>query len=430
MKDLYKVLVLIFYVLSVGEGSNPLFRVIYAEIKPYIFHDSHGQLQGMLPEIFNLTNFFCSNFMQTHNYTSLAEFSAYTNYSSLIGRSLIEEPYGSGIMHEITEESAFWFPYLEGIEPAYLSHFQAKKLIPRQLFLIDRIAVIMPQRTISLNAKFSLGLKNCGSVAFMLFLLAISFSILVLIFERYQQKNRENYLILGFFEYCWLTIVTFVTVGYGDIYPRSVAGKFVSSVWMIVSVVIVAVITATITDTIVSGGKATLNGKRVAVLDHSNEERILRQSYNCTILPKDSILEVVESVRKNEADVGVIIAEIASWYKQAIQGDGDHNPLAVVHMIPVHIPVNMLFNHNKDTKELFHCMKEYWNEIVVFTHGEYTKEMVTETLAFENMHQMLHSPFYITLIAIAIFLFIFIMVCDFAKCLNVHFLDRCRNYKL
>ena len=134
MKDFYTVLVVIFYVLNVGEGSYPLFRVIYAEIKPYIFHDSHGELKGMLPEIFNLTNFFCSNFMQTHNYTSLAEFSAHTNYSSLIGRSLMQQPYGSGIMREITEESAFWFPYLESIEPAYLSHFQAKKLMPRQLF--------------------------------------------------------------------------------------------------------------------------------------------------------------------------------------------------------------------------------------------------------------------------------------------------------
>ena len=138
----------------------------------------------------------------------------------------------------------------------------------------------------------------------------------------------------------------------------------------------------------------------------------------------------MQSVRNNEVDAGVIIAEIASWYKQAMQGDKDHNPLAIVHMIPVHIPVNMLFNHNKDTTELFRCMKEYWNEIVVFTHGEYTKELVTETLAFENMHQMLHSPFYITLIAIATFLIIFILVCDFAKCLNVYFLDRSRNYKL
>ena len=71
----------------------------------------------------------------------------------------------------------------------------------------------------------------------------------------------------------WWAIQTVTTVGYGDVTPRSVAGRLVASLVMLEAIALVAVVTAAITSTFVARAAhlqdATANRERA-----NQEERI------------------------------------------------------------------------------------------------------------------------------------------------------------
>ena len=64
----------------------------------------------------------------------------------------------------------------------------------------------------------------------------------------------------------WWAVQTITTVGYGDIVPRSTAGRFVASVVMLVGIGFLTVITASITSTFIETTRRRLEGNTTAAL--------------------------------------------------------------------------------------------------------------------------------------------------------------------
>jgi voltage-gated potassium channel len=64
----------------------------------------------------------------------------------------------------------------------------------------------------------------------------------------------------------WWAVQTITTVGYGDIVPKSTAGRFVASVVMLVGIGFLTVITASITSTFIETTRRRLEGNTAAAL--------------------------------------------------------------------------------------------------------------------------------------------------------------------
>ncbi len=117
-------------------------------------------------------------------------------------------------------------------------------------------------------------------------------------FERKEEEHLPQKYIQGIASGMWFAIVTFTTVGYGDIAPKTGAGRFLSAIWMIVAMVTASSLTAGIATafTLFSlrqpeiDTPADLDGKRVAVLEGSTGERFARR-YGARLVPVPSIAE-------------------------------------------------------------------------------------------------------------------------------------------
>jgi voltage-gated potassium channel len=77
-------------------------------------------------------------------------------------------------------------------------------------------------------------MKN--QVRFLAFLLLVSFVTTTWVFWYFEQG--ENPRIEGFFDVFWWWVVTSTTVGYGDVFPITVAGRFAGMVAIIVGIYI------------------------------------------------------------------------------------------------------------------------------------------------------------------------------------------------
>jgi hypothetical protein len=81
---------------------------------------------------------------------------------------------------------------------------------------------------------FTLAAEALPVLVFMLFAIALVFSVLIYLAER---DNLIDSLPMA----AWLSLVTMTTVGYGDMYPQTNAGRFITGVLIVITVLYMAV---------------------------------------------------------------------------------------------------------------------------------------------------------------------------------------------
>ena len=153
-------------------------------------------------------------------------------------------------------------------------------------------------------------------------LLVIVFSAhLLWFFER--EKNPEMFpqeYLKGIWEACWWSVVTVVTVGYGDKAPIGVAGRVIATIWMFTGVLLVSYFTASVSSALTVQqlessiqGPESLNGKKVATVKGSTAAKYLANRPIKTI-EYELVNDAFESLEESQVDAVVYDAPVLQNY--------------------------------------------------------------------------------------------------------------------
>ena len=146
----------------------------------------------------------------------------------------------------------FFFSPMAIVDLLAILPFYIPFLLPIDLRILRLIRLLRLFRLFKMN-RYTSGLSSIGNVLkkksdqlvssiFVVFLLMIISSVIMYYFENPVQPDVFSNAFSGL----WWAISTFTTVGYGDIYPLTVAGKIFSAIIALLGIGLVAVPTGII----------------------------------------------------------------------------------------------------------------------------------------------------------------------------------------
>lgn len=124
-----------------------------------------------------------------------------------------------------------------------------------------------------------------GDLVYWLSVLVLAIVVMAHIFWLLERNRNPDFpagYLKGVWEAIWYTVVTLVTVGYGDRTTKSVLGRLFAMAWMFTSLLIVANFTANLTSQLtvsrfegIVRGPEDLPGKRIATVEGSTAAKYL-----------------------------------------------------------------------------------------------------------------------------------------------------------
>jgi ABC-type amino acid transport substrate-binding protein len=145
---------------------------------------------------------------------------------------------------------------------------------------------------------------------------------LIWFFER--DRNPEMFpkeYPRGIGEACWWSVVTVVTVGYGDKAPIGVGGRIIATIWMFTGVLLVSYFTASVSSALTVQqletsiqGIEDLNGKRVATVEGSTAADYLTNRPTVKKVEYELVEEAFKSLEEDRVDAVVYDAPVLKNY--------------------------------------------------------------------------------------------------------------------
>ncbi|MDJ0635279.1 MAG: transporter substrate-binding domain-containing protein [Xenococcaceae cyanobacterium MO_188.B29] len=140
-------------------------------------------------------------------------------------------------------------------------------------------------------------------------------------FER--EKNPEMFpqeYLAGIWEACWWSVVTVVTVGYGDKAPIGVIGRIIATIWMFTGVLLISYFTASVSSALTVQqlessiqGPESLNGKKVATVKGSTAAKYLA-TRPIKKIEFELVEDAFESLEESQVDAVVYDAPVLQNY--------------------------------------------------------------------------------------------------------------------
>lgn len=127
--------------------------------------------------------------------------------------------------------------------------------------------------------------------------------------------------LYGIMNGMWFALVTMTTVGYGDKAPRTPVGRFISSIWMLVAVILMSSITAAVTASLTLSGMPTtditgpldLQKRSVAIIAGSTGVEAAKEYHAKPVFASD-LKEAFEKLISREADAVMFDRTMLKYY--------------------------------------------------------------------------------------------------------------------
>ena len=213
--------------------SEQRINVLYAGIKPFIFKNERGEVDGIIPKQIDtiLKRYIPKS--EIYNVTFADEFSI-TELNSMFGKnktikdilSKVNPSKHTASVHGLDKLNLFICPYFTGDKEIMNQNLIFRNPADVKLVQTNQIAKIMRREHIHLISKLLHGLKY--NIIFILVnaMLIASIAIILSFCDNYH--NFLNGIPCSrFLSYFWFLVVTCTTVGYGDVVPITRLGKII-----------------------------------------------------------------------------------------------------------------------------------------------------------------------------------------------------------
>ncbi|XP_012558192.2 uncharacterized protein LOC105845232 isoform X1 [Hydra vulgaris] len=308
-------------------------QVFFWPIKPFIFYESDGNLDGILPFMYKRLQELCCPSIDLVQYHLINK----TFDQNKFYKSLEKEKNANKELQNYTGKNGIWFPILIKADENILKSRNVK-----QGFFIysPNIGVIVNKNKITVSRKILEAIKKSLPIASHAIGFILLFSLLVWLVESLKNNDFSKFFIQGFGTSLWWSFVTFATVGYGDIVPKSFLGRAFSVLWMITGIILVSGLTGMFSSIITTNSFLSIQNEEIAVLNNSIELVIAQKNFNVTAKRVYyTYNDVFSDVNDNKVDYGVINIDVLlnMEYKK------DYSNVVLVQLLDALSPIVIVF---------------------------------------------------------------------------------------
>lgn len=280
------------------QGSEDVLKVGYAGSAPFIMHD--GKEEGIVIDIWKEIAF------GINRKYDLIEFKSVTE-----GMKAIDDKKVDVLIGPITINSS----------RAALVNFS-------QPYYNTELAILAPvvETTFWGKVKPFLSTTFIYAVIGLLIILTIVGFLFWAVEGRKYPDDYGQGVIKGTASGVWLAVVTMTTVGYGDLAPRSAAGRFLLGSWMVISLILATSFVAGIATTF---SQTSSDDLTITSLNHLKDKKVAVPNYK----------KIIEKIRDSEG-TPVPIEDVSDGYKMLLDKKVDA-------LIYDEIPLKYIFEDDK-----------------------------------------------------------------------------------
>ncbi|WP_144054256.1 transporter substrate-binding domain-containing protein [Pleurocapsa sp. PCC 7319] len=158
------------------------------------------------------------------------------------------------------------------------------------------------------------------TIVVLLIVIVISAHLLWFFERKHNPEMFPQEYLKGIWEACWWSVVTVVTVGYGDKAPIGIAGRIIATVWMFTGVLLVSYFTASVSSALTVQqlettiqGLEDLTGKTVATVKGSTAAEYLANR-PIKKIEYELVEEAFQSLEKSQVDAVVYDSPVLQNY--------------------------------------------------------------------------------------------------------------------
>ncbi len=192
-------------------------------------------------------------------------------------------------------------------------------------YIHNSVGIVVPEQV---RVSFFAMLKGYFEALFgvtivSIIVVMILFSVLMWFVER--KKNSSMYPsspLKGIGDSIWNCLVTFAAVGYGDIVPKTVFGRIIMSMWILLSLFLVSVFVASITSELTYiktnmdklANLSQLYDRKVAVIKGDEDALLVADRYHVRPVLVSNLNELIDYVAKQKVLAGFAHIYVLAMY--------------------------------------------------------------------------------------------------------------------